>query len=111
MFKLENQLKSLMLKNVEFKVDGKAIRKGKIKVFNTKQFFIKFKLECAHDTKEYELPYPYKVIKLPNGYLFDYCLSAFVPRTEEVFWKMKTLNHDDSSKIHEKYLFILSLSA
>ena len=62
MVKLENQLKSLMLKNVEFKIDGKTIKRGKIKVFNTKQFFIKFKLEYGDDTKEYELPYPYSFV-------------------------------------------------
>jgi hypothetical protein len=109
MIKLENQLKDLILKNVEFRLDEKVIKRGKIKVFNTKQFFIKFKIEVENDTKDYELPYPYKVLKTDNGYMFDYCLSAFCPRTEEVYWKMKTLNKTESSKIHENYLYIVTL--
>lgn len=111
MFKLENQLKDLVLKDIEFKIDGKTIRRGKIKVFNTKQFFIKFKLENSGDLKDYEIPYPYKITKVTNGYLFDYCLSAFVPRTEEVYWKMKTMNKKEASKLHENYLFVVSLSS
>lgn len=111
MVKLENQLKDLILQNVEFVIDKKVIKKGKIKVFNTKQFFIRFKLETETESKEYELPYPYKTIKTPNGYMFDYCLSAFVPRTDELFWKMKTINKQDASRIHEKYLFISKLSS
>jgi hypothetical protein len=111
MYRLENQLKGLMLQKVEFIVDNKVIKKGKIRIFNTKQFFIKFRLESNNDTKEFEIPYPFRVEVLNNGYLFDYCLSAFIPKTEEVYWKMKTLNKDEASKIHEKYLFVRTLSA
>lgn len=111
MIELEEKLKPLMLKNVIFELNNKIYKKGKIRVFNTKQFFIKFKLETANDVKEFELPYPYKVIRTTNGFLFDYCLSAFIPRTDEVFWKMKTLNMADASKLHDKYLYIVSLSS
>ncbi len=111
MYHLENQLKNLMLTNVEFVIDGKIIKRGKIKVFNTKQFFLKFKLDHCGDHKEYELPYPYRVDKLSNGFMFDYCLSAFIPKTEESYWKLKTLNHSECSKLFESHLYILKLSA
>lgn len=111
MYKLEEDLKFLILKNVEFKINDKIIKKGKVKIFNTKQFFIKFKIESLDDVKEFELPYPYRVVKTSNGFLFDYCLSAFVPKTEEVFWKMKTFNSSESSKLHENYLYVIALSS
>lgn len=111
MYRLENQLKPLMLSNVEFVIDNKVIKRGKIRVYNTKQFFIKFRLDCSNGVKDYEIPYPFRVERVSNGYLFDYCLSAFIPNTEEVFWKMKMLNNEDSSKLHEKYLFVRTLSA
>lgn len=112
MHKVEEQLKDLMLQDVEMRVDNKVLRKGKIKVFNTKQFFIKFKIETdTSDIKEYELPYPYRLEKVEDGYLFDYCLSAFIPETEEVFWRMKTVGREKNSKIHDKYLYIISLSS
>lgn len=100
-----------MLQNVEFKIDNKIIKRGKIKVFNTKQFFIKFKIEYLNVTKEYELPYPFKIIKTNDGFLFDYCLSAFCPPTEEVYWRMMTMNRSNISKIHNNYLRVITLSA
>lgn len=108
MIKLENKLKDLILQNVEFEVDGKIIKRGRIKVFNTKQFFIKFKLENCDEIKEFELPYPYRAVKLENGFLFDYCLSAFCPKTEEIYWKMRAMNKESCSKIFDNYLYILT---
>lgn len=110
MVKLEQELKNLILKNLEFKLDGKVIKKGKLRIFNTKQFFIKFKLE-TDVVKEYELPYPYKWRVTDTGIVFDYCLSSFCPKSDELYWKMKMVNSTDSSKIHEKYLFIVALSS
>jgi len=111
MHKVDNELKTLILKNLEFQLDGKSIKKGKLKIFNTKQFFIKFKLESDNNLKDYELPYPYNIRRIENGYLFDYTLSAFIPRTEEVYWKMMCMDKADASKLHNNYLFILALSA
>ena len=111
MVRIEEQLKDLILKNIDFQIDGKSIKKGKVKIFNTKQFFIKFKLENNGDIKEYELPYPFKVSKISNGYLFDYSLSAFVPRTEEMYWKMLAMNKSEASRLHNNYLYVLTLSS
>ncbi len=111
MHKLETKLKDLILKNLEFVVDEKCIKKGKVKVFNIKQFFIRFKLETDTKTYEYDLPYPYKVIEIKDGYIFDYCLSAFCPRTEEAFWKMKAMDRSECSKIYDNYLHIKALSS
>ena len=111
MHRLEEQLKDVILKNVDFQIDGKSIKKGKVKVFNIKQFFIRFKLESDQNIKEYDLPYPFKVVKLNNGYLFDYSLSAFCARTEDTYWKMLLMNKTDASKLHNNYLYVLTLSS
>jgi len=111
MIKLENDLKDIVLKSVDFQIDGKSIKKGKVKVFNTKQFFIRFKLENEDKTIEYDLPYPFRVVKNPKGYLFDYSLSAFCPRTEELYWKMKLMNKSEASRLHDNYLHVITLSA
>ena len=106
MHKLEDKLKFLILEDVEFKINDKIYKKGKIKIFNTKQFFVKFKIDTGDSIKEFELPYPYKTYNTANGLIFDYCLSAFIPPTEESYWRMKSLNSSDSSKIHESYMYI-----
>lgn len=106
----EENLKELMLKTVDFQLDGKSIKKGKIKVFNTKQFHIKFSMEHEGDIKDFELPYPFKITKCPEGYLFNYALSAFIPRTEEIFWKLKCMNKSESSRLHDNHLYVYTLS-
>ena len=111
MHKLEEQLKDIILKNVDFQIDGKSVKRGKIKVYNSKQFFIRFKLEQETKVQEYDLPYPFKVLKVSNGYIFDYCLSAFSPRTEDLYWKMRLMNKSESSKLHDNYLYVVTLSS
>lgn len=111
MFKLEQQLKPIMLSQVEFRVDGKVIKRGKVKVFNAKQFILKFKLDNSGVIKDYEVPYPYRVEETADGFLLDYCLSAFIPPTEESYWKLRTLNKSECSKIHDKYLHIVTVPA
>lgn len=110
MHKLEHQLKNIILKNVDFQIDGKSIKRGKIKVYNTKQFFIRFKLEQEDKQVEYDLPYPFKVIQKHDGYIFDYTLSAFCPRTEEIYWKMLLMDKSEASRLHNNYLHIVTSS-
>jgi hypothetical protein len=111
MIKLEERLKDIILKNVEFRVDDKVIKRGRVKVYNSKQFFIRIKLEDNKKLIEYDLPYPFKVIKNENGYIFDYTLSAFCPRTENLYWKMLLMDKENSSKLHNNYLYVMTLSA
>lgn len=111
MTNLEDDLKTLMLKTVDFQLDGKSLRKGKIKIYNTKQFHIKFQVENDGDIKELELPYPFRITKIPQGYIFNYALSAFIPRTEEIYWKLKCMNKSEASKLHDNFLYVMTLSA
>ena len=111
MEKLENDLKALMLKTVDFQLDGKSLRRGKIKIYNTKQFHIKFSVENDGDLKEFELPYPFRITKIPQGYIFNYALSAFIPRTEEIYWKLLCMNKSEASRLHNNFLYVYTLSS
>lgn len=106
LFKLEDKLKKCLLRNVQFTLNGKVLRGGKVRVFNSKQFFINFNLENDGNVKDFKVLYPYECEELENGFRFDYCLSAFCPRTEDVYWKMKMTNSDNCSKYHENYLYL-----
>lgn len=110
MEKLDKQLKELMLNSFDFQLEGKSLRKGKVKIYNTKQFHIKFNLENDGDSKEFELPYPFKIVKYPHGYLFDYALSAFVPRTEESYWKLKSMCKENASRLHDNHLWVVPIT-
>ena len=107
MEKITDNLKKFILENVEIRVNDKILRKGKLKVFNTKQFFINFVLiDEKENEREYKLPYPYSYNSSNKSLEFDYCLSAFCPRTEEAYWKMKMMDSSNSSRLHEEYLHI-----
>lgn len=106
MNRIEETLKTLILRNVSFVLDGRVVRQGKINIFNTKQNFIKFKIENDGDVKEWELSYPFNIVDTDTGYIFDYCLSAFCPRTEESYWRMKAMNKSEASKMHDNYLYV-----
>lgn len=107
MDKVEQKLKNLVLQNVDFILDGKSIRRGKLKLFNTKQFFIRFKLESDGEIKDWEVPYPYLLETQEDGFIFNYCLSAFCPPTELAFYKMKLANRSSASKLHERHLRVV----
>jgi hypothetical protein len=107
MNRIEDHLKNLIFREVKFVINSKTIRHGKIQMFNTKQNFVRFKIEEDGETKEWEISYPYDIKKIENGYLFDYALSAFCPRTEEVYWKMKAINKKDVSKFFDNYLHVI----
>lgn len=108
MDKIEKILKNIIFTDVKFVLNNKNLKSGRIQMFNTKQNFIRFKIEEDSQAKEWEISYPYDIKKIENGYIFDYSLSAFCPRTEEVYWKMRSLNKDDSSKFFDNYLYVLT---
>jgi hypothetical protein len=108
MDRIEKYLKNMIFREISFVLNDKTIKHGKIHMFNVKQNFIKFKIEMDDEVKEWEISYPYNVKSTNDGYIFDYSLSAFCPRTEESYWKMVTMKKNDSSKFFNNYLFVLT---
>lgn len=106
MNRIEENLKNLIFCDVKFVLNNKTIRQGKVQLYNTKQNFIKFKIEEKSEIKEWELSYPYDIKNIDGGFIFDYSLSAFCPRTEEVYWIMKAINKKDASKFFDNYLYV-----
>lgn len=108
MNRIEEYLKKIIFRDVKFVLNSRTIKSGKIQMFNTKQNFVRFKIEENGEIKEWELSYPYDVKVTDDGFIFDYSLSAFCPRTEEVYWKMKAINKTDASKFFDNYLHVLT---
>jgi len=73
---IENVLMEFLLQDIAFKIDGKVVKQGVLKLVNIKQFFIKFNIETNGVMKVYELPYPFKIAKTGNKCVLDYTLSA-----------------------------------
>lgn len=108
MIRIEEHLKQLIFRDVKFVLNSRTIREGKIQMFNTKQNFVKFKIEEGGEIKEWEISYPYDIKLTDGGLIFDYALSAFYPRTEEVYWKMRMLNKSEASKFFDNHLYVIT---
>lgn len=111
MDRIEKHLKNLIYKNIAFIVDGKVVKQGFVRVYNTKQNFIKFKFDFNGTIKEWELTYPYQIQVKNNEMIFDYCLSAFCPKHEDSYWKMLLMDKKDASNLHNNYMYVRELSS
>ena len=102
---IESHLNNFLLKPVMFKINDKVIKKGKLKIFSIKQFFIKFNLEINDDIKVFEVPYPFKMHVDTSCITFEYTLSSLCnSNNSSLYYKIKTANKQDSSKMFDGFL-------
>lgn len=85
---LNDVFNDYFFKKISFILDGKIIKEGRLKLFTMKSFNLKFFIiDNADDIKNIELPYPFKITKNKEGYLFDYRLSSFklIKNPEQIY--------------------------
>ena len=106
---IEKKINNFLFKPITFKLNDKVIKKGKLKIFTIKQFFIKFNLDINNEIKVFEVPYPYKIHETPNSLMFEYTLSSFCnSNSSELFYKLKTTNKKTSNKMYDNFLYMLT---
>lgn len=105
---IEKSLNNFLLKTITLKVNDKVLKKGKLRIFTIKQFFIKLNLEINHDIKVFEIPYPYKLHKQSNGLTFEYTLSSLCnSNSSPLYYKLKTSDKASANKMYDNFLNIL----
>jgi len=55
------KFKPFLLKEIVIKTDKKILRKGTLRIFQLKQYFIKLFIEVGDKTRQYEIPYPFDI--------------------------------------------------
>jgi len=67
-------------KNVDFVIDNKTIKTGKILLFSVKDFFCSFLMSNEAKKKRflYEIPYPFDFVAGVNEIIFDFTLATLV---------------------------------
>lgn len=110
---LTNHLEQYLLQSVEFVLNDKVIKRGKIKIFNFKQYFIKFTLESENgELKVYDLMYPFRVDTDGDGNcVFNYHLSAFAGGDVDMFYSMKKLSKESALPAFDGAITLKSLRA
>ena len=103
--KVTNSLKQFLLQDIIIKTDKKILKRGKLKIFQVKQYYINFTLEFNDSIKSYEIPYPFKVEDAEIGAILNYHLSSFIPHKQ--LNKIKFLDSSSKSKIYDNLVYIL----
>ena len=74
--KLETALKDYLQQNVQFVLNDKVIREGKLMLFNIKDFYVSFIIFTKkQQNKTYELPVPFQLKKVHKNLVLDYTLG------------------------------------
>ena len=100
-------VKPFLLSNIVIKTDKKILKKGKFKIFQIKQHYIRFMIEIDGNLKMYEMPYPFKVEKRDNMTVFNYRLSSFL-QDNDLILQSKFLDLSRTSKIYNSFVYILT---
>ena len=103
--KVTDSLKQFLLQDIIIKTDKKILKRGKLKIFQVKQYYINFTLEFNDSIKSYEIPYPFKVEEAEVGAILNYHLSSFIPYKQ--LNRVKFLDSSSKSKIYDNLVYIL----
>ena len=104
--KVTEFLKPFLLQDIIIKTDKKVLKRGKLKIFQVKQYYINLTLEFNNADKSYEIHYPYKTSYHNNIGILNYHLSSFVPVKQ--INKVKCLDSSSKSKLYNNLVYILT---
>jgi hypothetical protein len=103
-------LQDFLQSRVSFKVNNKTMKSGTLKLFNVKQYFIKFYIETdAKEMKVIELPYPFLVEATNDVCTLNYKLTSICNNHQPTMKMLKSIKSDSFSKIHDNFVRITKL--
>jgi len=99
---IENNFKDFLLNNVNFVINEKIIKKGKLINLSVKDFFIIFQLEIPKGgIKSFEIPYPFGILSKKTFVSFDYRLSTLTQNDTYKFVKARNFKPKKNSKFYD----------
>lgn len=112
-FELYNSvLRNVLQSNVNFTINGKVIKSGVVKLFTTKQYFIRFHIDIpGKDIKVYEVPYPYDIHydEISRTCCLNYKLSSLCNNHAETMHMLRRHTPARTHKLYDSMLEITSL--
>lgn len=105
----EYALKTVLQKNVRFTVNGKAIREGKLILYQIKDYYISLTIFTKkNQTKQYEIPVPYKIQLCGDNVIFDYTINNVTKSDSIREWLITSLSNKigKKSKLYDNKLTI-----
>ena len=109
---IEKAISNHLQKTIQFSIETKILKKGKLILFCIKDFFCVFTLLCEEKKNKriiYEIPYPFDMQVLSNKLVFDYTLSTFCKVNKELSTAISALSIKKPAKIFNKKITITPL--
>jgi hypothetical protein len=107
---LESILNTLLQRNLNFQINNKIVKRGKLVLFSVKDYYITFFVKFGPLQKKYEVPFPYHVELLEKNnmkrVIFDYTIDRLSVPNSELFFKLKNIT-TKANKLHNVKLNIV----
>ncbi len=105
---IENNISDFLLRDIVFFIDGnKPLKKGKLILYNFKEFYFNFIIKNEKgSSKKYEIPYPFSYSTGENFIKFSYNIDDMVQKNSELYFKLKTMNLSNISKLYNSVLVL-----
>jgi hypothetical protein len=113
MQRVEDYLESLLLQDVVIKTNEKVLKKGKLIIYNTKQFYLRLTLEQpgTKANRLYEIPYPFQIHTCDESDILtlNYKLSNVCNYSSDEFSIINAERNKIStpSRMYDKFVYIL----
>lgn len=107
---LETTLNYLLQRDLNFIIDGKIVKRGKLILLSIQDYYITFYLKHNNEQKKYELPYPFRFDVDKQFLTFDYTLETFAHNNDDLLFKVRSLTKKKSCKIFDNRVIIENLS-
>lgn len=105
---IENSIKKFLLTDINFFLDEKKLKSGKLILFTVRDFFCIFTLHDNNKNKKiiYEVPYPFNLNSSDDSLEFDYTINSFCEKCLDIQNSIKQLSFKKTSKLFDKKLVI-----
>lgn len=104
---IAESFKPFLLRDIVVRTDKKILRRGVLKIFQLKQYYIRLYLEVDDKQKQYEIPYPFATSMDKNKLTLNYELSTIM-KDEDIVVQTKLLDASNKSKIYNNLVYILT---
>jgi len=98
--------KPFLLSSIILKTDKKVLKRGRLKIFQVKQHYIRLYLDVNGVEKMYELPYPFAVEPGENTLTLNYHLTCIM-KTQDLEIQTKLLDTNNKSKLYDNLVYML----
>ena len=89
---VEQVLKDTLQNNVQFILNGKVVREGKMIIYTVKDYYITFNfINLKGQKKHYEVPVPFVITKKGNDIIMSYEVELATKNDFDCDWLVKQL--------------------